>query len=63
MLIAMSYKLIHLFLNGTAIARILEEIIHRKSFATPIDYVLCIGHFLEKVMIELTTSCVLATPI
>ncbi|XAR68195.1 Alpha,alpha-trehalose-phosphate synthase (UDP-forming) [Bertholletia excelsa] len=34
--------------KGAAIARILGEIIHSKSISTPIDYVLCIGHFLGK---------------
>jgi len=29
--------------------RILGEIVHNKSMATPIDYVLCIGCFLGKV--------------
>ncbi|XP_031488309.1 alpha,alpha-trehalose-phosphate synthase [UDP-forming] 1-like isoform X3 [Nymphaea colorata] len=34
--------------KGAAIDRILGEIVHSKSLATPIDYVLCIGHFLGK---------------
>ncbi|GMY33479.1 alpha,alpha-trehalose-phosphate synthase [UDP-forming] 1-like [Fagus crenata] len=35
--------------KGAAIDRILGEIVHSKSMTTPIDYVLCIGHFLTKV--------------
>ena len=38
-----------LFNQGAAIDRILGEIVHSKSMTTPIDYVLCIGHFLGKV--------------
>ncbi|KAL5736646.1 hypothetical protein ACOSP7_031108 [Xanthoceras sorbifolium] len=34
--------------KGAAIDRILGEIVHSKSMTTPIDYVLCIGHFLGK---------------
>lgn len=34
--------------KGAAIDRILGEIVHSKSMTTPIDYVLCIGHFLAK---------------
>ncbi|XP_019193703.1 PREDICTED: alpha,alpha-trehalose-phosphate synthase [UDP-forming] 1 isoform X1 [Ipomoea nil] len=34
--------------QGAAIDRILGEIVHNKAIATPIDYVLCIGHFLGK---------------
>ncbi|XP_025015230.2 alpha,alpha-trehalose-phosphate synthase [UDP-forming] 1 [Ricinus communis] len=34
--------------KGAAIDRILGEIVHSKSVTTPIDYVLCIGHFLGK---------------
>ncbi|CAK8534922.1 unnamed protein product [Lathyrus sativus] len=34
--------------KGAAIDRILGEIVHCKSMTTPIDYVLCIGHFLAK---------------
>ncbi|CAN4104285.1 unnamed protein product [Withania somnifera] len=34
--------------KGAAIDRILGEIVHSKAIATPIDYVLCIGHFLGK---------------
>ncbi|GFS40705.1 trehalose-6-phosphate synthase [Actinidia rufa] len=34
--------------KGAAIDRILGEIVHNKSISTPIDYVLCIGHFLGK---------------
>ncbi|KAH1222952.1 Alpha,alpha-trehalose-phosphate synthase [UDP-forming] 1 [Glycine max] len=34
--------------KGAAIDRILGEIVHSKSMTTPIDYVLCIGHFLTK---------------
>ncbi|CAL5390953.1 unnamed protein product [Camellia sinensis] len=34
--------------KGAAIDRILGEIVHSKSISTPIDYVLCIGHFLGK---------------
>jgi len=40
-------------LQGAAIDRILGEIVHSKSMVTPIDYVLCIGHFLGKVKILL----------
>lgn len=40
----------YILLNqGAAIDRILAEIVHSKSMTTPIDYVLCIGHFLAKV--------------
>lgn len=35
-------------MQGAAIDRILGEIVHSKAIATPIDYVLCIGHFLGK---------------
>ncbi|CAA7410212.1 unnamed protein product [Spirodela intermedia] len=34
--------------KGAAIDRILGEIVHGKSMVTPIDYVLCLGHFLGK---------------
>ncbi|XP_057993295.1 alpha,alpha-trehalose-phosphate synthase [UDP-forming] 1 isoform X1 [Hevea brasiliensis] len=34
--------------KGAAIDRILGEIVHSKSMTSPIDYVLCIGHFLAK---------------
>ncbi|KAJ8458618.1 hypothetical protein OPV22_031544 [Ensete ventricosum] len=34
--------------KGAAIDRILGEIVHSKSMVTPIDFVLCIGHFLGK---------------
>ncbi|KAG4971698.1 hypothetical protein JHK84_037773 [Glycine max] len=34
--------------KGAAIDRILGEIVHSKFMTTPIDYVLCIGHFLTK---------------
>ncbi|XP_068642525.1 alpha,alpha-trehalose-phosphate synthase [UDP-forming] 1-like [Aristolochia californica] len=34
--------------KGAAIDRILGEIVHSKCVETPIDYVLCIGHFLGK---------------
>ncbi|XP_058779486.1 alpha,alpha-trehalose-phosphate synthase [UDP-forming] 1 [Vicia villosa] len=34
--------------KGAAVDRILGEIVHCKSMTTPIDYVLCIGHFLAK---------------
>ncbi|XP_058210290.1 alpha,alpha-trehalose-phosphate synthase [UDP-forming] 1-like isoform X2 [Rhododendron vialii] len=34
--------------KGAAIDRILGEIVHSKFISTPIDYVLCIGHFLGK---------------
>ncbi|XP_061372913.1 alpha,alpha-trehalose-phosphate synthase [UDP-forming] 1 isoform X4 [Gastrolobium bilobum] len=34
--------------KGAAIDRILGEIVHSKSMTTPIDYVLCVGHFLAK---------------
>lgn len=34
--------------KGAAIDRILGEIVHSKAISTPIDYVLCIGHFLGK---------------
>ncbi|CAK9134172.1 unnamed protein product [Ilex paraguariensis] len=34
--------------KGAAIDRILGEIVHSKAVSTPIDYVLCIGHFLGK---------------
>ncbi|KAJ7948808.1 Alpha,alpha-trehalose-phosphate synthase 1 [Quillaja saponaria] len=34
--------------KGAAIDRILGEIVHSKSMRAPIDYVLCIGHFLGK---------------
>ena len=37
-------------IQGAAIDRILGEIVHSKSMTTPIDYVLCIGHFLGKVI-------------
>ncbi|XP_058221397.1 alpha,alpha-trehalose-phosphate synthase [UDP-forming] 1 [Rhododendron vialii] len=34
--------------KGAAIDRILGEIVHSQSISTPIDYVLCLGHFLGK---------------
>lgn len=34
--------------KGAAIDRILGEIVHNKGMKTPIDYVLCVGHFLGK---------------
>ncbi|XP_028764862.1 alpha,alpha-trehalose-phosphate synthase [UDP-forming] 1-like [Neltuma alba] len=34
--------------KGAAIDRILGEIIHQKGMKAPIDYVLCVGHFLPK---------------
>ncbi|KAF8080678.1 hypothetical protein N665_0929s0030 [Sinapis alba] len=34
--------------KGVAVARILEEIVRKKSVTTPIDYVFCSGYFLEK---------------
>ncbi|XP_073006607.1 alpha,alpha-trehalose-phosphate synthase [UDP-forming] 1-like isoform X2 [Typha latifolia] len=34
--------------KGAAIDRILGEIVHSKCMVTPIDYVLCVGHFLGK---------------
>lgn len=34
--------------KGAAIDRILGEIVHNKGMKAPIDYVLCIGHFLPK---------------
>ncbi|KAL6196653.1 hypothetical protein ACLB2K_032267 [Fragaria x ananassa] len=34
--------------KGAAIDRILGEIVHSKSMTSPIDYVLCMGHFLGK---------------
>ncbi|KAL5992690.1 Trehalose-6-P synthase/phosphatase complex synthase subunit [Asimina triloba] len=34
--------------KGAAIDRILGEIVHSKCMMTPIDYVLCVGHFLGK---------------
>ncbi|XP_045821718.1 alpha,alpha-trehalose-phosphate synthase [UDP-forming] 1-like [Trifolium pratense] len=34
--------------KGAAIDRILGEIVHNKGMKEPIDYVLCIGHFLSK---------------
>lgn len=34
--------------KGNAIDKIMHELGHRKIITTPIDYVLCIGHFLAK---------------
>ncbi|KAF8715777.1 hypothetical protein HU200_026726 [Digitaria exilis] len=34
--------------KGAAIDRILGEIVHSENMVTPIDYVLCVGHFLGK---------------
>ncbi|KAL5716526.1 Trehalose-6-P synthase/phosphatase complex synthase subunit [Ranunculus cassubicifolius] len=34
--------------KGAAVDRILGEIVHSRSIFSPIDYVLCIGHFLGK---------------
>ncbi|GMN43428.1 hypothetical protein TIFTF001_012634 [Ficus carica] len=34
--------------KGAAIDRILGEIVHNKGMKAPIDYVLCIGHFISK---------------
>lgn len=46
------------FPQGAAIDRILGEIVHSKSMITPIDYVLCIGHFLGKVIMQLIYMCI-----
>lgn len=40
---------VSMFEQGAAIDRILGEIVHNKGMKAPIDYVLCIGHFLPKV--------------
>lgn len=45
-----------IFIQGAAIDRILGEIVHSKSMTTPIDYVLCIGHFLGKVTFQSVLS-------
>ena len=37
------------YVQGAAIDRILGEIVHNKGMKAPIDYVLCIGHFISKV--------------
>ncbi|CAN1167286.1 Alpha,alpha-trehalose-phosphate synthase [UDP-forming] 1 [Linum perenne] len=42
------HHLIKTSLQGAAIDRILGEIVHNKDMKAPIDYVLCIGHFLTK---------------
>ncbi|XP_054800270.1 alpha,alpha-trehalose-phosphate synthase [UDP-forming] 1-like [Prosopis cineraria] len=34
--------------KGAAIDRILGEVVHHKGLEAPIDYVLCVGHFLPK---------------
>ncbi|XP_043808297.1 alpha,alpha-trehalose-phosphate synthase [UDP-forming] 1 isoform X3 [Manihot esculenta] len=34
--------------KGAAIDRILRQIVHNQGMRTPIDYVLCVGHFLAK---------------
>ena len=39
-----------MFKQGAAIDRILGEIVHNRDMKAPIDYVLCIGHFLGKVI-------------
>ena len=36
--------------QGSAIDRILGEIVRDKGINKPIDYVLCVGHFLAKVI-------------
>lgn len=36
--------------QGAAIDRILGEIVHNRGMKAPIDYVLCLGHFLGKVI-------------
>ncbi|XP_044457273.1 alpha,alpha-trehalose-phosphate synthase [UDP-forming] 1 isoform X2 [Triticum aestivum] len=46
--LAMLYKLIHSFVQGKAVGEIIRELDLRNIMATPIDYVLCIGHFLAK---------------
>lgn len=38
-----------LWKQGAAIDRILGEIVRDKGINKPIDYVLCVGHFLTKV--------------
>lgn len=43
-----------MYMQGAAIDRILGEIVHNKGMKAPIDYVLCIGHFLPKVCFFLT---------
>lgn len=35
--------------KGAAIDRILGEIVHSKAISTPIDFVMCVGHFFGKV--------------
>jgi trehalose 6-phosphate synthase/phosphatase len=36
--------------KGAAIDRIVTEIANKKPLPTPIDFVLCVGHFLSKVL-------------
>lgn len=40
---------ISIYIQGAAIDRILGEIVRNKGMKSPIDYVLCAGHFLSKV--------------
>lgn len=47
---------VSMFEQGAAIDRILGEIVHNKGMKAPIDYVLCIGHFLPKVCFFLTSQ-------
>lgn len=46
----------HIYQQGAAIDRILGEIVRHKGLKTPIDYVLCIGHFLQKVCFSWLTT-------
>ena len=43
----MLYKLIHFLVQGKSVDEIIQELDLRNTMSTPIDYVLCIGHFLE----------------
>ena len=47
---------ISIYIQGAAIDRILGEIVRNKGMKSPIDYVLCAGHFLSKV-------CSISSPI
>lgn len=51
-----NFKYFFFPIQGAAIDRILGEIVHSKSISAPIDYVLCIGHFLGKVYIQPISS-------
>ena len=52
----------HLFVQGKAVDEIINELGYRNIMSTPIDYVLIIGHFLAKVITEISILSCLMLP-